>query len=164
MQYMSFRDDILITLFGGGILDYDMLDKCNYEFEDILRHIDMFTTRKDMDFNDILIGAIDEYRSNLENAIENKKIEMADNLKYLENKLDYCGYGKKELMEIEIAKEDLNKIESLYPFDDIEYNCNYLDTQIWVADDDKKAIYKEFLSKEIDEENEKIGFVELDLD
>ena len=117
-----------------------------------------------MDFNDILIGAIDEYRSNLEKAIEDKKIEMADNLKYLENKLDYCGYGKRELMEIEIAKEDLNKIESLYPFDDIEYNCNYLDTQIWVADDDKKAIYKEFLSKEIDKENEKIGFVELDLD
>ena len=158
------RDDILITLFGGGIADYDMLDKCNYEFEDILRHIDSFTTREDMDFNDILIGAIDEYRSNLEKVIEDKKIEMADNLKYLEHKLDYCGYGKRELMEIEITKEDLNKIESLYPFDDIEYNTNYLDTQIWVADDDKKAIYKEFLSKEIDKENEKIGFVELDLD
>lgn len=158
------RDDILMTLFGGGSADYDMLDKCNYEFEDILRHIDSFTSREDMDFNDILIGAIDEYRSNLEEAIENKKREMEDNLKYLENELEVCGYGKRELMEIEIAKEDLNKIESLYPFDDIEYNCNYLDTQIWVADDDKKAIYKEFLSKEIDEENEKIGFVELDLD
>lgn len=158
------RDDILMTLFGGGILDYDMLDKCNYEFEDILGHIDMFTTRKDMDFNDILIGAIDEYRSNLENAIENKKRELEDNWKYLENELEICGYGKREIMEIESVKADLEKLEQLYPFDDIEYNCNYLDTQIWVADDDKKAIYKEFLSKEIDEENEKIGFVELDLD
>ena len=53
------RDDILMTLFGGGSADYDMLDKCNYDFEDILRHIDSFTTREDMDFNDILIGAID---------------------------------------------------------------------------------------------------------
>lgn len=158
------RDDILITLFGGGIADYDMLDKCNYEFEDILRHIDSFTTREDMDFNDILIGAIDEYRSNLEKAIENKKKELEDNWKYLENELEVCGYGKREIMEIESVKADLEKLEQLYPFDDIEYNTNYLDTQIWVADDDKKAIYKEFLSKEIDKENEKIGFVELDLD
>lgn len=158
------RDDILITLFGGGIADYDMLDKCNYEFEDILRHIDSFTSREDMDFNDILIGAIDEYRSNLEKAIENKKKELEDNWKYLENELEVCGYGKREIMEIESVKADLEKLEQLYPFDDIEYNTNYLDTQIWVADDDKKAIYKEFLSKEIDKENEKIGFVELDLD
>ena len=45
------RDDILMTLFGGGSADYDMLDKCNYDFENILRHIDSFTTREDMDFN-----------------------------------------------------------------------------------------------------------------
>ena len=158
------KDDILMTLFGGGSADYDMLDKCNYDFEDILRHIDSFTTREDMDFNDILIGAIDEYRSNLEKAIENKKRELEDNLKYLENELEVCGYGKREIMEIESIKADLEKLEKLYPFDDIEYNTNYLDTQIWVADDEIKAIYKEFLSKEVDEENEKIGFCELDLD
>ena len=161
---ISFKEEILMSLFGGGILDYEMLEKCNYNFEDILDYIKNFTTIDEMEFNDILLGAIDLYRSNLEKVIEDKKIEMADNLKYLEHKLDYCGYGKKELMEIEIAKEDLNKIESLYPFDDIEYNTNYLDTQIWVEDDDIREIYKEFLSKEIDEENEKIGFVELDLD
>ena len=93
------KDDILMTLFGGGSADYDMLDKCNYDFKDILRHIDSFTTREDMDFNDILIGAIDEYKSNLEEAIENKKRELEDNWKYLENKLEVCGYGKRDLME-----------------------------------------------------------------
>lgn len=158
------KDDILMTLFGGGSADYDMLDKCNYDFEDILRHIDSFTTREDMDFNDILIGAIDEYRSNLEKAIENKKRELEDNLKYLENELEVCGYGKREIMEIESIKADLEKLEKLYPFDDIEYNTNYLDTQIWVLDDEIKAIYKEFLADEVEKENEKIGFVELDLD
>lgn len=158
------KDDILMTLFGGGSADYDMLDKCNYDFEDILRHIDSFTTREDMDFNDILIGAIDEYRSNLEEAIENKKREMEDNLKYLENELEVCGYGKREIMEIESVKADLEKLKQLYPFDDIEYNTNYLDTQIWVVDDEIKAIYKEFLADEVKKENEKIGFVELNLD
>ena len=158
------KDDILMTLFGGGSADYDMLDKCNYDFKDILRHIDSFTTREDMDFNDILIGAIDEYKSNLEEAIENKKRELEDNWKYLENKLAVCGYGKRDLMEIEIVKADLEKLEQLYPFDDIEYNTNYLDTQIWVLDDEIRAIYKEFLADEVEKENEKIGFVELNLD
>ena len=158
------KDDILMTLFGGGSADYDMLDKCNYDFKDILRHIDSFTTREDMDFNDILIGAIDEYKSNLEEAIENKKREMEDNLKYLENELEVCGYGKREIMEIESVKADLEKLKQLYPFDDIEYNTNYLDTQIWVVDDEIKAIYKEFLADEVKKENEKIGFVELNLD
>ena len=161
---LSFKDDILQTLFGGGILDYEMLEKCNYDFKDILNDIKGFTTIDEMDFNDILQGAIDLYRSNLENAIENKKAEMEEKLKKLENRLDYVAYGKTDLMEIEVARADLEKIEKLYPFDDIEYNTNYLDTQIWVADDEIKAIYKEFLSKEVDEENEKIGFVELDLD
>lgn len=158
------KDDILITLFGGGIADYDMLDKCNYEFEDVLRHIDSFTICEDMDFNDILIGAIDEYRSNLEKAIENKKRELEDNWKYLENKLEICGYGKREITEIESVKADLEKLEQLCPFDDIEYNANYLDTQIWVLDDETRAIYKEFLADEVEKENEKIGFVELNLD
>ena len=161
---LSFKDDILMTLFGGGIADYDMLEKCEYDFEDILSYIDSFCSREEMDFNAILLGAIDLYRSNLEKAIENKKRELEDNWKYLENELEICGYGKREIMEIEIARADLEKIEKLYPFDDIEYNTNYLDTQIWVADDEIKAIYKEFLSKEVDEENEKIGFCELDLD
>ena len=161
---MSMKDDILITLFGGGTLDYEMLDKCSYEFEDILDYIMGFTTLEEMDFNDILIGAIDLYRSNLENAIEDKKREMENDLKYLENRLDYVCYGKKDLYEIECLKEDLKKLEELYPFEDIEHNCNYLDTQIWVKDDEIKAIYKELLADEVEKENEKIGFVELDLD
>lgn len=161
---LSFKEDILMTLFGGGIADYEMLEKCEYDFEDILGYVKGFTTVEEMGFNDILIGAIDLYKNNLNNAVEDKKKEMEENLKYLENRLDYVAYGKRDLMEIEIARADLEKIEKLYPFDDIEYNTNYLDTQIWVINDEIKAIYKEFLSKEIDEENEKIGFVELDLD
>ena len=71
---MSYKDEILQTLFGGGILDYEMLDKCDYSFEDILQKIEMFTSREEMEFNDILIGAIDIYRENIQNIID-KKIE-----------------------------------------------------------------------------------------
>jgi len=158
------KDDILMTLFGGGSADYDMLDKCNYDFEDILRHIYNFTSREDMDFNDILIGAIDEYRSNLEKAIEDKKEKIEDNIKYLENKISCCAYDKYDEIELIDNQNNLEKLEQLDTFDDIEYNTNYLDTQIWVLDDEIRAVYKELLADEVEKENEKIGFVELNLD
>ena len=29
------KDDILQTIFGGGSLDWGMLDKCEYDFSDV---------------------------------------------------------------------------------------------------------------------------------
>lgn len=158
------RDDILITLFGGGIADYDMLDKCNYEFEDILYYVKHFTSIEDMDFNDILLGAIDLYRGNLEKAIDKRKTKIQDNIQYLKNKISCCAYDKYDEMQLQDYYDDLKKIDELYPFEDIEYNTNYLDTSMWFVDDDKKEIYTKLLADEINEENEKIGFCELDLD
>ena len=71
---LSFKDDILQTLFGGGIADYEMLEKCEYDFEDILNDIKGFTSVDEMKFNDILLGAIDLYRLHIENAIEKSQI------------------------------------------------------------------------------------------
>ena len=41
---MTFKDEILQTLFGGGTADYEMLEKCNSAFEDILDYIKSFTS------------------------------------------------------------------------------------------------------------------------
>lgn len=160
------RDDILITLFGGGIADYDMLDSCNYEFEDILGHIRSFTTIDDMDFNDILLGAIDEYRSNLQKAIDDKIKEVEFDLNGLEDYADeYNGDIDKEYTNriVELRKE-LEDLRYLDTWEDIEYNTNCLDTDIWFKDDETKEIYSKYLEDEIKAENKKIGFVELDLD
>lgn len=159
---MKYRDEILQTLFGGGILDYDMLEKCEYDFGDVLYYIKEFTTIEDMTFNDILLGAIKMYKDNLQEKIDEKRKELEDNLKYLKNKLDYVAYGKRELAELEIVEDELDKIYRLDAFTDIEYYLNYLETKIFIVDDEIRAIYKELLADEIDEENEKIGFVELD--
>lgn len=161
---MTFKDEILQTLFGGGTADYEMLEKCNYAFEDILDYIKSFTSVDEMEFNDILLGAIDLYRSNIEEKIEEKKKSLEENIKYLENKMSCCASDKYDEMELLDNQKDLEKLEELSPFDDIEYNTNYLDTQIWVLDDDTRAIYKELLADEISKENDEIGFVELDLD
>ena len=97
---LSFKDDILQTLFGGGIADYEMLEKCEYDFEDILNDIKGFTTIDEMDFNDILIGAIDIYRNNIESAIDTKIQEVECDLKGLEDYADeYNGNIDREYTE-----------------------------------------------------------------
>ena len=149
---MRYTDDILITLFGGGYADYRMLDKCQYDFEEVLQYITSRKDLNDMEFHDILIGIFDMYFTNLESAIKNKKEKITKNIEYLEQALDYCGYGKKELMELEHEKEKLSKLECLCPFNDIEYHLNYLCTRIRFVDDDIKEVYKELLSEEVEKE------------
>lgn len=162
----SFKDDILQTLFGGGIADYEMLEQCNYEFEDILQHIKMFTTIDDMRFDDIIVGACDEYRSNIQNKIDEKIKEVESELKGLEDYSDtYNGDIDREYTnKIIDLREELEKLQELDSWEDIEYFANCLDSHIFINDDKTKKIYKEYLSKEIEEENEKIGFIAVDLD
>jgi len=110
-----------------------MLESCNYNFEDILNKVDTFTTREEMRFNDILLGAIYVYMENINNVIVEKQNEI------------------EQLKELDI-------------YNDIEYYLNYLDTSMYIYDEDKRAIYKEFLSDIVEQENEKIGFCRLDLE
>ena len=138
---VTFKDDILITLFGGGIADYNMLESCNYNFEDILNNMYAYTTLEQADFTDILVGAFDVYRHNIEDVIKEKIQELteAGDLKAVE------------------------KLETLNPSEDIESDNNYLCCDIFIYDSDVKAIYREYLEDEINAENDKIGFVALDL-
>lgn len=160
---ITFKEEMLMNLLDCGSADLSLLEDINYDFVDVRDEVESFTTIQDMKFNDILVGAIYIFMNNINEIIENKVKEKEEEIKYLEDRLDYVAYGKRDLMEIEIAKEDLEKLNELYVYDDIEYYCNYLDNSIYIVDEDKKAIYKEFLSKEIDEENEKLGFCCLDL-
>lgn len=43
------RNEILRTMFGGGSLDWDMLDKCSYNWE-MVKQYDII----DMNFNSII--------------------------------------------------------------------------------------------------------------
>ena len=46
------KDEILQTIFGGGTLDWEMLEKCEYDFEDIYEDMKMFcSSYEDFDFN-----------------------------------------------------------------------------------------------------------------
>ena len=130
---ISFKEEMLCELLDCGTCDLDMLESCNYNFDDILDKVDTFTTREEMRFNDILLGAIYIYMENINNVIVEKQSEI------------------EQLKELDI-------------YNDLEYFLNYLDTNMYICDENKKAIYKEFLSDIIEQENERIGFCRLDLE
>ena len=161
------KDDILMTMFGGGTLDWEMLDKCEYDFEDIYKNMKMFcSSYEDFDFNSILLGAIDLYKYHIQDKIDEKITETESDLKELERYIDENN-GNVDIEYVDDKKrleQKLEDLQKLYATDDIEYFTNYLDTSIFILNDEIRALYKKYLKEEIKAENELIGFVNLDLD
>lgn len=161
------KDDILMTIFGGGTLDWEMLNKCEYDFEDIYEDMKMFcSSYEDFDFNSILLGAIDLYKYHIQDKIDEKITETESDLKELERYIDENN-GNVDIEYVDDKKrleQQLEDLQSLYASDDIEYFTNYLDTSIFIVNDEVRALYKKYLEEEVEKENELIGFCYLDLD
>ena len=161
------KDDILMTIFGGGTLDWEMLEKCEYDFEDIYKNMKMFcSSYEDFDFNSILLGAIDLYKYHIQDKIDEKITETESDLKELERYIDENNgnVDQKYIDEISNLRKQLEELQTLCVDDDISYYANYLDNSIYIVDDETRALYKKYLKEEIKAENELIGFVNLDLD
>lgn len=127
--------ELLCELLNCGYLDIEMLSKIKYDFEDIKETLyDMDYSM--IDFESLLYGAIYLYRYNIQDVID-EKIRNKEN-----------GY---------------EELEKLNAWKDIECSVDYLDTHIYIVDDEIKEIYKKYLSDEISKENDLIGFVELGL-
>jgi len=147
--------DVLQTLFkNGGTADWEMLEECNYDFEDIWNKMLQFVDIYNMDFNDILAGAGDVFKSNIEDAIQKK-------IKELENDLEHCIINSNSWYDTTLK---IKELENLDPSTDIEMYTNCLDTNMHFRDADTQQLYKTYLKDEIEEENNKIGFVYLDLE
>ena len=161
------KDEILQTIFGGGTLDWEMLEKCEYDFEDIYKNMKMFcSSYEDFDFNSILLGAIDLYKYHIQDKIDEKITETESDLKELERYSDENNNNidQKYIDEISNLRKQLEELQTLCVDDDISYYANYLDNSIYIVDDETRALYKKYLKEEIKAENELIGFVNLDLD
>lgn len=147
--------DVLQTLFkNGGTADWEMLEECNYDFQDIWNKMLQFVDIYNMEFNDILAGAGDVFKSNIEDAIQLK-------IKETYNVLNTLKEGTPEF-EDNVLK--VRELENLDPSTDIEMFTNCLDTRMYFKDADIQELYKTYLKDEIEEENNKIGFVYLDLE
>lgn len=159
------RNEILRTMFGGGSLDWDMLDKCEYDFSDIwelVRQYDII----DMNFNSIIESCIELYKQHIQDKLDEKITETESDLKELERYSDENNNNidQKYIDEINNLRKQLEELQTLCVDDDISYYANYLDNGVYIVDDETRVLYKKYLEKEIKAENELIGFVSLDLE
>lgn len=161
---ITFKEEILCTLLECETADLDMLEDIEYDFEDILDYIETFKTRDEIRFNDILLGAIDLFRRNIEYAIEKKLEEKRADWKYYESFIDDGSYSTNDILILENTIKEVEELENLSVCDDIEYYTNYLDNGVFIQDKETRKIYKKYLSEIIEEENDNLGFTRLDLD
>lgn len=159
------NNGILCSLLECGYADLNILNKCNYEYEEIEKHIiDIYGEDTKITLTKILCGAIIHYKSRVQNKIDEMIFELECEIKDIEQLNDEMQEIKEEdktkLDRLYQEKEDL---ENLNAYDDIEDFINYIDTHIYITDEELKAIYNKYLSDYIEEENDEIGFVSLDL-
>ena len=155
------RNEILRTMFGGGSLDWDMLDKCSYNWE-MIKQYDII----DMNFNSITESCMELYKQHIQDRLDEKITETESDLKELERYSDENNgnIDQKYIDEIENLKEQLEELQDLCVDNDIQYYANYLDNDIYIENDEIRELYKKYLAQEIKKENELIGFTELDLE
>ena len=159
------KDEILQTIFGGGSLDWNMLEKCEYDFSDVWEIVKQYDII-DMNFNSIVESCMELYKQHIQDKLDEKITETESDLKELERYIDENN-GNVDIEYVDDKKrleQKLEDLQKLYATDDIEYFTNYLDTSIFILNDEIRALYKKYLKEEIKAENELIGFVNLDLD
>ena len=155
---------MICSMLNCGSLDLEMLDKCNYDYDDIK---DDFCAMKvkNIDFNTLLASCLNLYINHIQEKIDEKITETESDLKELERYIDENN-GNVDIQYIDNEKRlnhELEELQSICAYDDIEYNTNYLDTNIYIVDDEIRAIYQKYLEQEIENENEQLGFCSLEL-
>lgn len=156
---------MLCDILKCGYLDIEMLDKCEYDYDDIKYHFEDIKV-EDLNINIILESCILNYINNIQDKIDEKITETESDLKGLEDYSDmYNGdIAYEYINQIKELRKKLEELQSLDSTSDIDYYTNCLDTNIYIIDDEVKEIYNKYLKEEVEKENEKIGFCYLDLD
>lgn len=156
---------MLCEMLNCGYLDLEMLDKCGYDYEDIKHYFDNYTIRE-IDLGIIMKSCLEHYIYNISEKLENIITETETELKELERYSDENNgnIDNETIYKIEYLRQELEDLQELNVNEDIEYYFNYLDTSMYIANEEIREIYNKYLSEEIEEENKQIGFVELDLE
>lgn len=154
---------ILSDLLGCGTFDLQLFEKCSYDYDTIMDNV--LGLGEEKDYGLIVLGCIYQFQNNIQEQINVLDYDIDCSIKQLEQISDENNghLTEAEAKELERLWKEKEELEELNPRDDIEYFINYLDTQIYISDDEIKQKYSKYLSDFIQEENEMIGFCELDL-
>lgn len=143
---MSGTDSLLMSLLECGILDLSILDDVGYDLGDIADELIGEGIKPTLNAitGEIFRKGQEELREKLKDAIEDVKQGMEE------------AEDEEDAEEYEKLKEKLEALESLDPEEDIDWFCNCLDTSIWFRENEE--IYREYLSNEISDVEDNMGF------
>lgn len=137
-------ESLLCSLLDCGYLDLDILDDVGYDLGEIAD--DLMERGIKPTLNAITEEIFYKGQQSLSEKLQEKLEEMAQE----RDKYD----GDSE--EYDTLQEQIDELECCDPYIDVDWFCNCLDTSIWFADNEE--IYRKYLSDEISEIEDDMGF------
>lgn len=143
---MKGKDALLCSLLDCGVLDLEILNDVQYDMREIVDEIadigvpvslnvvtDMIFRKGQEELEDAVLEALRDARERLDEAEE-------------------AGQGE----ETGRLMDEVSELELLDVANDIEWYCNYLDTSIWFAGNER--LYRERFGDMIGRIEQKMGF------
>lgn len=141
---MSAVDSLLLVLLDCGSLDISILDDVGYDLGDIALELQEEGVK--VTLNSITDAIFRKGQDELKDALEGKISELAD-------ERDNCEEDSEEYDDLQ---EQIDKLESCDPEEDVEWFCNCIDTSIWFRYNED--IYRKYLENEISDIEDNMGF------
>lgn len=144
---MNVRDDLLMTILECGSMDLGILDDVGYDLGEIVQ--DLIDMGLKPTLNAITNAIFIKGQYELQEAVEEKILEK----KQEQDELSNCEGHENEYY---ISQKEIDELASLNPMEDMSWFCNCLDTSCWL--EDNEGIYMKYLSEEIEEIENNMGF------
>lgn len=132
--------DLLTALLKCGWMDLDILLDCQYDFDELVDDFrDNFGATTTIDVNNLAYAMFDKGKSEIRQFIEDRIETLKD---------------EDELSEEE--QQELDALQGLEPYEDIESFHNFIDTSVYFSDN--QELYEKYCSEALDTFTKNTGF------
>ena len=138
----DFREDLLTVILDCGYGDLYLLEDCQYVLEEIIE--ECMATFGNIKINNLVRIMFDFGIRDIETARDNRicEIEAIQNERDLDDD----------------EQEELDALRQLAPFEDICSFHNYVDTHIWLDNNEKRPVYEKHLQDAFKHFKDMTGF------
>ena len=145
------RDLLLSSILGCGYLDLSVLDDCEYDFDEMIEECKF-------NFGEISLNGL--ARTMFEMGIRDIEEWINNRIEEIKGEMEYFyfedGENEEDDEEYMMLREELEELEELKPWEDIESFHNYLDTSIYFVDNEET--YNTYCGEALKEFEENTGY------